>query len=274
MVVNSGRTTPRKRPSWNCYGCGSTTPHPRHQCPALKLICYHCNKIGHFTKVCRQSRRSIQSVDTEINPTDNSLFVNIVHLKSSAKKHMIPISINGKKISSMLVDITVFSQGGLCEKLDIKFQPISCPQKAVGVNGNTIEIVDRIANACFEVDKGFFIDTIWVAEHLTSDAILGHSSLSSFQALTINYGGHLSPLQVQQISSVSSGYAECKPVSCFPAMPTTPIRASLRRYSPNDSQFMKTEVRRLLLEAKIQQSNSSWRSQAFMIRDKGNPTWL
>ena len=81
--------------------------------------------------------------------------------KSIHTKRNIPVSINGKKISSMLhvvdtdANITVLSQR-LCEKLDIEFQPLSCPPKAVGVNGNTIEIVGRIANACFEIDKGFF----------------------------------------------------------------------------------------------------------------------
>ena len=46
MLVISIRTMSRTRPSWNYYGCGSTTPHPRHQCPTFKLTCHHCNKVG------------------------------------------------------------------------------------------------------------------------------------------------------------------------------------------------------------------------------------
>ena len=114
----------------------------------------------------------------------------------------------------------------------------------------------------------FFIETIWVAQHLNSEAILGRSSLSAFQALTIKYGGHLSPLQVQEISSSSSGFADCKPASCFPSFPTIPIQAPTRCHSPEHRQFIKTEVTRLLREGKIQPSNSAWRSQAFVIKEK------
>ena len=165
-------------------------------------------------------------------------------------------------------DITVLSQQ-LCRKLGIQFQQCSSPPKAVGASGNPIKIIGRIVDACIEISDRFFIDTIWVAQHLNSDAILGRSSLSAFQALTIQYGGHLSPLQVQEISSDTSKFADCNPVSCFPSIPTTPIRAPSRRHSLEDKQFMRAEVTRLLREGKIQQSNSSWRSQAFVIRENG-----
>ena len=148
-------------------------------------------------------------------------------------------------------------------------QRCSASPKAVGASGNLMKIIGWIVDACIKISGHFFIDTIRVAQHLSSDAILGRSSLSAFQALTIKYGGHLSPLQVQEISSSSSRFADCKLVLCFPWIPTTPIRAPSRRHSPEDKQFIKSEATRLLREGKIQQSNSGWRSQAFATWENG-----
>jgi len=58
-------------------------------------------------------------------------------------------------------------------------------------------------------------------------------------------------------------------VSCFPTIPDLPIRAPSRRYSLDDRIFIKNEVKRLLHEGKIQPSNSSWRSQPFVVRESG-----
>ena len=245
ITVNAVRTNAQQ--VWKCFGCGSTSQHPRSRCPAFKTACHNCTKIGHFAKVCRQPRRSVDTIATEDNSTINTLFVNSIH--SNVKKQSLPASINGKKIPSMLVDtgadITVLSQQ-LCHKLALQFKRCSFPPKAVGASGNAIKIIGRIVNACIEINGHFFIDTVWVAQHLNSDAILGRSSLSAFQALTIQYGGHLSPLQVQGVSLVPSKFVDCNPASCFPSIPTTPIRAPSRRHSLEDQRFMKNEVTRLL----------------------------
>ena len=120
-----------------------------------------------------------------------------------------------------------------------------------------------------ETKDGFFIDSVWVAEDLNTDAILGGSSLSAFQALTIRYGGHLPPLEVKEVRIESSTFANCAPVSCFPITPKTPCRAPSRRQSPEDKAFIKEETEKLFREGKIQHSNSPWCSQAFVVCEKG-----
>ena len=66
-------------------------------------------------------------------------------------------------------------------------------------------------------------DTVWIAEHLNSDAVLGHTSLSAFDALEIPYGGHLPTLKVQKIAVNYPGFTDCAPESCFPTKPVEAI---------------------------------------------------
>ena len=266
----------RKRSGWCCYGCGSNIHHQRFKCPAYQITCHKCGKTGHFAKVCKSSGisksgvKSVKAVDIDDELAVNSLQINAIHRNSDRCKKTISLSINGKSIPSALIDsgsdITVLSLS-LCKRLSLSFTCIPSSPKAFGANGAAINLVGRIDNACVETGSCYFLDTIWIAESLTSEAIFGHSSLSAFQALTIRYGGHLPPLQVQEITIPLVGFALCPPVSCFPIKPSTPIRAPSRLKSLEDRNFIKAEIQRLLQEGKIQPSNSAWHSQAFVIRD-------
>ena len=55
-----------------------------------------------------------------------------------------------------------------------------------------------------ETPQGFLIDDIWIASNLSSDAILGQSSLAAFKNLTLNYGGNLPSLSIEEISTKSN----------------------------------------------------------------------
>ena len=256
----------RQGRGWRCYGCGSTTQHLRSQCPAYKMTCHKCQKIGHFAKVCKShdTSKTINSINSIEDTTINSLRVNVIRQKSVQRRRTIPITINGKSIPSALIDsgsdITVLSRK-LCRKTALPYKNICSSPKVTGANGDSINLVGCIENACIETKEGYFLDTVWVAEHLPTGAILGQTSLSSFNALQINYGGHLPTLNIQELVVKSSVFADCTPVSCFPVKPSTPIRAPSRRHSLEDTIFLKTEIKKLIQEGKIQASNSPWRSQ-------------
>ena len=41
-------------PPTTCPGCGSSFhPGGRKACPAFKVVCHYCNKVGHFARVCK-----------------------------------------------------------------------------------------------------------------------------------------------------------------------------------------------------------------------------
>ena len=58
-----------------CPGCGSK-PHigGRAQCPAYDKTCHHCNKVGHFARVCRarHPRAPIQPVTPRPSPASST----------------------------------------------------------------------------------------------------------------------------------------------------------------------------------------------------------
>ena len=172
----------------------------------------------------------------------------------------------------MLIDsgsvITVVSRH-LCQSIKLAYQPVTSPPNVIGANGKTINLIGRIDQACIETKDGYLLDTVWVAEGLNSDAIMGTTSLSAFKALTIRYGGALPTLHVQEITTKSAGFVDHAPVSCFPIKPSLPLRAPSRRQSQEDRHYIKGEIQWLLGEGKIQPSNSPWRSQVFVVRDGG-----
>ena len=41
----------------SCYRCGAQPGHPPQRCPAKDATCNACNKKGHYSKVCKSSKR-------------------------------------------------------------------------------------------------------------------------------------------------------------------------------------------------------------------------
>ena len=82
-----------------CLGCGAK-PHPggRSQCPAYRQICYNCQKIGHYSKVCRGKLARCR--DPPSPSTVNTLQIsqhtlsNIRNVASTDPAPLIPISVS------------------------------------------------------------------------------------------------------------------------------------------------------------------------------------
>ena len=48
-VNSSNKTVP-------CSNCGTT--HPKDRCPAYQSTCFNCNRLGHFSSMCRFNNNS------------------------------------------------------------------------------------------------------------------------------------------------------------------------------------------------------------------------
>lgn len=46
-----------KRQNKRCWWCGKFKMHSKEQCPAAKINCYKCNKVGHYAKCCKDWKK-------------------------------------------------------------------------------------------------------------------------------------------------------------------------------------------------------------------------
>ncbi|KAK6493672.1 hypothetical protein HHUSO_G25 [Huso huso] len=60
LTKTKGADYPAKQNRISCYRCGSSTHLANAStCPASKVKCNNCSKIGHFAKVCRSANRHV-----------------------------------------------------------------------------------------------------------------------------------------------------------------------------------------------------------------------
>ena len=82
--VNTIRTP---RYNWPCKGCGRTS-HPngsmdRKDCPAAKMVCFFCGRIGHAKRVCQQlNRGSVNRATTTGSKEESCTFSTKGHTDS------------------------------------------------------------------------------------------------------------------------------------------------------------------------------------------------
>ena len=190
-------------------------------------------------------------------------------------QHHLAATINGKTVDMLIdssSDLTIVSEK-TAKCLGLVFSPVARPvQNIVSANRTQVKMISTITDACIEMSQGYLIDTVWIADNLSSEAILGASSLSAFSALTIKYGGQLPALTVNNVTAASRSTFTTHPlVKCFTHMDSSlpSIRAPSRHHSPEDKVFIHNEILKLLHSGKIRPSHSSWQSQAFVMWEAG-----
>ena len=75
-VVAAAKSSSAQRSRSNkngCWNCGQSR-HPQSRCPARDAVCHSCERIGHFSKMCRSSKKSaaIASEEDQSNSTTAS----------------------------------------------------------------------------------------------------------------------------------------------------------------------------------------------------------
>ena len=69
---SSNPSTSPSSPTTTCPGCGSSFhPGGRKSCPAFKLVYHHCNKVGHFAKVCKSRQAQAPPTPHTHDPRSN-----------------------------------------------------------------------------------------------------------------------------------------------------------------------------------------------------------
>ena len=234
-----------------CYFCGNNK-HARKLCPARDAVCYKCQKRGHFAKICRSKRRSIDEISA-------ALFGMSIAKKSSNKTSF-PVKINGIPAHALFDTGSTNSHvsENVANRLNLEIFP---EEKSVGlaIKGHTsnsigkceaeIELKDRkYANVCLSVLQG-----------LLTDVVLGQDFMQQHEGINIHFGGDKPILELGALKPLKA----ISPPSLFEhlAADCHPVTTKSRRYSKSDNDFIAIETRRLLAEGIIEPSISPWRAQ-------------
>ena len=106
-----------------------------------------------------------------------------------------------------------------------------------------------------------------VLSNLCADVLLGHDFLGLHGKIEIPFGGQrgtltlcgLSSIKVKSPSLFSNLAANCKPIA-----------TKSRRHSPEDENFILSEINRLLSDGIIETSNSPWRAQVLVTKNSSH----
>ena len=102
-----------------CYKCGGTFPHET-SCPAANRRCYACNRIGHYSSLCRSQSKKYKS------PNFNASSANCLdHRESTQYEHSLceinadesDCSLSIKKKNGNVPTVNISVNGVLCEMI-------------------------------------------------------------------------------------------------------------------------------------------------------------
>ncbi|KRY47238.1 hypothetical protein T03_11670 [Trichinella britovi] len=227
-----------------CFFCGRSK-HPRFQCPAREATCNKCGKKGHYAKVCRSSVSSstTASLSTITGATLASVGSTFPH---SLAKAVVKILLCGKEINCLI-------DTGSSESF---IHP---------------EVVKRLGLKTIQSSEPIIQDRLYksfrlrVLPHLCADVILGQDFHRMHESVTLNYGGNLPPLIICGLATL-----RVDPPRLFAHLSPDcrPIATTSRKFSAEDTNFIRNEVRTLLEDGVIEPSISPWRAQVVVLKDE------
>ena len=246
-----------------CFFCGGDI-HKRIYCPANDKKCAKCQKIGHFSKVCRGSKPTDNlNRQTQQNAASSAA----VAASTNQNSAFMRARINGTQYSALadsgssenFLDenvvsenqLNVFPYSGSVSMADTSFS--SSIKYSCRAN---VEVLGRVyKNVQFLVMK-----------NPCARVILGDPFLRKHTTFTINYGGKepelsicaLAALRVSPPKLFSNLDANIKPRAC-----------PSRRYNEADKKFISEEISRLLKDDIIEPSQSPWRAQVVVVSKGG-----
>ncbi len=194
------------RPGCRCYWCGKPEKHGKDNCPARNVQCFNCNLVGHFSKVCRRNLKAEKSSGSHVAANCIGLSsITALSNSSPTQRKYLTVQV-GQKPVVMLVDpgaeISVLSRS-VCRRIGLSFRSVrfrahdASGRKSIPIVGKTTRVV--------EVGGKLFPTTIYIAERLGDDGILGATALKEFRSVKINYGGNqgdlvISPLEKAKLA--------------------------------------------------------------------------
>ncbi|XP_064072074.1 uncharacterized protein LOC135193461 [Vanessa tameamea] len=250
-------TTQRRR----CFFCGGNI-HQRIKCPAFKVTCQLCSKQGHFAKVCRSGNQqtvNVLTTDTSLHYSHESF---LAASPSSLQNATVPIFINNIRADA-LIDTgssVSFINKKLVQIMNLKIKP--CKQIITLASLTHVSFVEGMCHATVKLQHHIYQQRqLLIVNNLCADIIIGHDILKDHSKLEFKFGGNREPLKICNVMNAS-----VPPVSLFTNLSSDikPVAVKSRRYSKEDSDFINTEISKLLADGVIEPSVSPWRAQVLV----------
>ncbi|XP_072401065.1 uncharacterized protein [Diabrotica undecimpunctata] len=262
-VTAATNSTNSSRSGHKCFFCGGPI-HSRKNCPARESICKYCNKKGHFAKVCRSKSTSASA--NVFEGYENCTACIIAATPASLKKAIVPASIKGLRADALIdtgssVSFINEDFANLC-KLPRK----PCIQTVSMVSLSHTSEVKGVTTQNIKIgDHSYDNINLFIVKNLCADIIIGHDVLSNHSSLEFEFGR---PKEVFKVCSVVEASVPAVPLFCNLTSNCKPIAVKSRRHSAEDQIFIKNEVKKLLNDGIIEESQSPWRAQVLITKNE------
>lgn len=262
-----------------CFWCGGQK-HIRSTCPALHSTCKKCQKKGHWSSVClskhlndktqTKSAATSKSCDPNISDTDSD--DHSPFLAATRKtKGLVNATINSYPVQALIdtgSDISFVTSSYLNDH-GIKYynDPPSTPVITLADKSKLKTIGTLDATVC--VLGSTHSVKLTIVTQLVAPLIVGLDILRQYSDITIDLGGHLESSRFCLALSTMN----TQPYSLIPGVDISklkPIAMPSRRHVQHQT-FIEKEIERLLENDIIQESQSPWRSQCFVVNASTKP---
>ncbi|KAK3878332.1 hypothetical protein Pcinc_016916 [Petrolisthes cinctipes] len=214
--------------SAKCYFCGQSR-HPRSKCPARTAVCHKCQKMGHFSKVCRSP-----SASASVTFSDRATLATITSAAAPGvlSKAVVGILVNGTEIEGL---IDSGSSGSFIHPDLVKQLNLAVQQSQSAVTLASTSFSAKATGLCtvnIKVNGRDYENVrLTVLPQLCSDVILGQDFQKLHSSVTLTYDGTLPPLVICGL-----GVLKVNPPELFANLTADchPVAAKSRRYSFDD----------------------------------------
>ena len=258
QAINSVRSDKKNR-NFSCYFCGRKTWHPRSRCPAKDENCNFCGKIGHYAKCCLKRKDSLNCVDQP-----SSLASSTTSHRNFSQHVLADITVNNIAAQAL---VDTGSTNSYISKNFVKKHNIPYKSMKYVANLANVSLQTEICGVCY-------LNLIFMGEcyndfkfkvmpNLIADSIIGDDLLQQHKSVTFHFGGNRSELNVSAIMPTANvAYPD---LFSNLAPNCKPIAVKSRKFSSDDQAIIKAETKRLLVEDRIEKSNSPWRAQPLVV---------
>lgn len=274
LQCDGPESEPESEPDSSCVYC-CDSPHPRSACPARHTVCSFCRKPGHFRCACKKLAR-LPSPPAILSAAAVAASTNS---PSSLSRSIVPVLINGREVSALIDtgSTSTFIDASISRHLGLNTTP-----QNFGItlaSSNSVARSTELAHIptlqmCNNTYQNLRIS---VLPQLCCDMIIGHDLLSHHGCLVMNFSGNGRDFVVDTArDAAANSHATCsvalakiEPPPLFSDLSggCRPIACKSRRYSEEDTSFIREEIAKLLEANIIEPCRSPWRAQVLVTKD-------